>query len=640
MLEAPVLTELRQACALILKETSPSDTELDTIINQPDPLATYERDIAKVRAQAAATHHSSFPSIKPARYQDRRSMRDGVASANKSSSTLPLSTHRLSSSAFKSSTTLPPSDLKSDVLIQASSLPASTRSKQKPMKVKEDVSLASIRDAMNARPKTSAAACVDYRAPSGDSSSSSTRSNTTLDYRVSTGMTSFAQTPAEEKRISSQFPPRTSSRNDSTSQTWTKQELIQKTRERDLATSNPDYSVPTLHHQRPPSRQSVRQYSRSRSRASSIKENIIGGIRDYMQPRPSVEQSNGQSRAESRSSSRPGSRASSVASASRSWLRSAAGGLRRKGSWSSFRSNRIEDDERERGRGRDKGPDLNRSLPPLPGLDQYKPPKVHIAQLMAHPAPSPPRVASSMSTRDDARSPAQHTRGSDGELPHPNDLVRPRPRIPFSDGYNDSNSDHSDRVNRALPASERRRREKEMRHKAQDKARKNDADKGKHNQYNQSLDGNGISRGEGYAKRQERELRRAVRDRVAQGSFSKEEKREKGDDEFSRMARAKSKGSQAYDQSEGNVRDYALTGDTGQEWRRRLEREAARGGTPGSDKQKQHERSRADKERQKREKRWEQVQVSAESEGPKRTLKNRISRFLGGSGGATHALSN
>ena len=629
VLSPNTLIELRRACALILKETSPSETELDTIINQPDPLATYERDLAKVRAQAATTHQSSFPPIKAARYRDKQSMRDGATSANKSSSTLPLNSHRLSSSAFKSTSTLPSSDRRSEPYASNSN-PPSTRPKHKPMQVKEDDALASIRVAMSSRPKTSAAACVDYGGPSGDSSTSSTRSNTTLDHRVSTGMTSFAQTPANEKRISSQFPPRTSSRNDST-QAWMVQDSNQRQRERDLTAPNPDYSVPTLYHPRPTSRQSARQYSRSRSRASSIKENILGGIRDYMQPRPSMEQSRAQSRAESLPSSRPGSRASSVTSASRNWLRSAAGGLRRKGSWNSFRSNRYDDDERERGRGREKGLDLNRSLPPLPGLDQYKAPKVHIAQLMALPPPTPPRLDSGAGVREGSRSPSHHRAVFENDSPRPHDPQWSRPRIPFSDdGQNDS-SEHVGQVSRTLPASEKRQREMEMRRKAQGKLRRDNlyADEQK-----RVTNERGKLSDEEYANRQELELRRAVRDKMTQGALRGEEKREKEEDEFKRMARAKAKGLHGHNRFEGADRENPMDGGSEREWRRRLEKEAARSGTQGPDKRKQHEHSYAGKEREGREKRWEQMRVPIESEGPKRTLKNRLSRFLGGSGAA------
>ena len=80
----------------------------------------------------------------------------------------------------------------------------------------------------------------------------------------------------------------------------------------------------------------------------------------------------------SRDSSRPGTRDSSseqTATGRSSWLRS----FRHRGSFSSFRSARPEE---EPSRGREQGPDLNRSLPPLPGLDSYVEPKIHISQLM------------------------------------------------------------------------------------------------------------------------------------------------------------------------------------------------------------------------------------------------------------------
>ena len=623
VLPAHTLVELRRACALILKDTSPSDAELNTIVNQPDPLATYERDIAKVRAQAAATQPTSFLPIKTARYQDRRSARDGTASTNRSSSTLPLSFHRLSSSASKAPNALSSSELRPEAHAPINSN-ATTRLKHKPIQVKEEAALASIHIAISSRPKTSAAARIDFKAPSADSSASSARSNTTLGRRISTGMTSFAQTPAEEKRVSSQLPPRTSSHNGSM-HTRTTQDPNQKMRERDLAAPNPDYSIPTLHHPRSSSRQSAGQSSRPRSRASSIKDNILGGIRDYMQPRSSMERPRGQSRAESCSSSRPESRASSVALVSHGWLRSAAGGVRRKGSWNSFRSNRFDEEESERGRTRGKGPDLNRRLPPLPGLDQYKAPKLHIAQLMACP---PLEHDSSM--RDDLPSPPHHVTSLGNNSPIPHNQVQPHPRIPFSDDQQgDNNPGHIDQLNRTLPATENSQRDLELRRQTH----KNNAVA---SEQNSSPDKHGGSMAEDYAMRRDLELRRPVRENMTQGASSGEERYEKEEDEFKRMARAKAKGLHAHNRYEATARDYALDEGKEREWKRRLEREAARSGTQGAHKRRQQERLHADKERERREKRWEQVKIKApaESEGPKKTLKNRFSRFLGGSGGA------
>ena len=430
------------ACALIVKETGPTGAELDAILNQPDPLATYTKDVTKLRQKAASTQKSSFPAVKGARERDRTS-KSNLASASQSTTTLPLS-RPLSNvyvSHHKSTSALPQTKPNPEPGGSVSNKSGNERNVRNSAQGRDADTLARIRAQMEARPKTSAAACIDYqpRPDTADSSGSTTRSNTTFERHISTGVTSYAQTPADDKRGSYQFPKRSSSRQATANPLIDKASLHEKD---EYSSPNPDYIVPTLYRPKGTSNATSRDASRTRSRASSIKESIIGGIRDYIQPRPSLEAlsrslSRQQSRPESRSSSRPASRGSSMSQSSRSWIRNAATGLRRKGSFNSWRSNRPEDDDR--GRGRNRGPDLNRSLPPLPGLDQYKEPKLHIAHLLAHSSPPQTPNIPSASNISLPRSPFSPGKSSTSlatsGIINPQNSARQFPRIPFADSY-------------------------------------------------------------------------------------------------------------------------------------------------------------------------------------------------------------
>ena len=238
--------------------------------------------------------------------------------------------------------------------------------------------LEQIRATLDSRPKTSAAACIDYAGPSAQSSNSTSRSNTTYDEfgRPSTGRTSVAMTPGDDKRasfnpgrLSQQTLPEdeSSSIADATARAWMAQELARRRAE---------YKR-TGQAARPGSRASAHP-NRPVSRAGSIAESVFEGVMDYIKPKASMDSLRSDyalSRSQSRSSSIKSSR-------SNRWSR--VKGIRRKNSWSSFRSAKPEP-EPPTSVAPDGGVNLNRALPALPGLDQYKEKKAkpaHIAQLM------------------------------------------------------------------------------------------------------------------------------------------------------------------------------------------------------------------------------------------------------------------
>lgn len=422
------------------------------------------------------------------------------------------------------------------------------------------------------------------------------------------------------------------------------EEAARRARDRDLSTPNPDYAIPTLHHAH--SRQSMRDQSRqsrqqsrpcSRSHAGSIKDNIIDGIRDYIQPRPSVDhvsrsQSRRSSQAGSRSSSRPSSRGSM--SSSKGWLRNAANELRRKGSWSSFRSNR-EENPGKRGRAPDKGPDLNRSLPPLPGLDQYKEPKKHIGQLLAQPKAQPQAVSSKIQQSNSQVPPesmhcdlASSTIDAD-QQPTP----RPRPRIPFSDEYPKSVPYEAVHPrSEVLPPTEQRLREVEARRPVEGKQRRSHASNTVREQpQREKREG---TRDEDFERRREQEIRRAVREKMMQGVLNKDEKHVQTD-KLNSMLRENDRNinvTRVVEPSQTvGIRD--LTWEKEQQRRRK---------SSGGKKSLAREMKRVEGEPQKHvSQAWartrggarESIWMQGEKQGDavlKRTLKHRISRLWGG----------
>ncbi len=211
-----------------------------------------------------------------------------------------------------------------------------------------------VRSNSDRRPKTSNAACVDR---SEDTSSSTTRTNTTYDHGRSTGLTSAALTPGDsgnDKRFSQGISEQilrdgpAASLADATAKAWMAQELSKR--------RNEPASAP------PPSR--ARDPERPQSRAGSIKE----GIKQYIRPRASQDSMRSVSRSDSGKNGG-------------TWWR--GGSLRRQGSNKSLRDG--QDEEHGRPLSFVRGTDLNRALPALPSLDKWqekKSPPMHIAHLM------------------------------------------------------------------------------------------------------------------------------------------------------------------------------------------------------------------------------------------------------------------
>lgn len=257
---------------------------------------------------------------------------------------------------------------------------------------RESAQLCKLRAAVDTRPKTSAAACIDYTGPSVDTSKSTSRSTTTYDgfaRRTSTGLSSLALTPVDDTRVSPTHvrvseqilrDGPSASLADASAKAWMAQEL---SRRRDECKTGRE-ARPTV--RSPIQRSSIqrkpaepeRPPSRTGTLAGSIAESFREGIKEYIRPRASSD--NLRATQSDNKNSRPSSRDGNEGTGN--WWR---GTLKRKGSWSSFRSSKGAQEEDAAPSGHDGGPNLNRALPALPGLDQYKEKKatpMHISQLM------------------------------------------------------------------------------------------------------------------------------------------------------------------------------------------------------------------------------------------------------------------
>ena len=370
-MERPTFTreieaELHQACAIIVRETNPSVDEDEDLPDHQETLRRYEEykaHKAAEQARAAKKDHHSFsrrrdeprhPAPKVAPYVPTHAARDNMA--------------RLPSFTFEP---LEPTHTKHS---------ATHRSKGK----EAEDPLAHVRATLDTRPKTSAAACIDYSGPSVDTSASTSRTTTTYNDRgrpISTGLTSLALTPGDDKRasyttkrVSEQVlqDGTSASLADATAKAWMAQELARRRAEYEKS-GNAGRPGSTRSVQPRQSEAADLPLSRAGSIAGSVRDGIVG----YIRPRASMDSVRSTKEG---ALSRTPSRSSSVKSGSKfSWRPK---DLRRKGSWSSFRSAKPGPEEETTAA--DRGPNLNRALPALPGLDSYKEKKqpTHVALLM------------------------------------------------------------------------------------------------------------------------------------------------------------------------------------------------------------------------------------------------------------------
>lgn len=367
-------------------EVGPSGAEYEDILDQQDPLEKYnnERNANKdYRSHNYNPQPSSSktrkPERKPAPYVHipTNAARDFKASTNARS-------HSYSTANDASFEPLEPTHTK-------------VSGHSRTGNAVHDDPLVQIKTSLDSRPKTSAAACIDYKGPSAGTSSSTSRTATTYDpVRHSTGITSQAITPANEKRISQQRVSEQVLKDgaaaalaDATAKAWMAQELE---RRRVTEAGQPGYRPSRGASLRKASNAGSVEQESPQSRAGSIRS----GIKDYIRPRASSDSIRS---FRTDNGSRPASRNGD--GGQYSWWRGATMGLRRKGSWSSFRSSRTNDAEGDAAgekAAKGKAVNLNRSLPALPGLDQYvekKEPKLHIAQLMTR---RPPPIQTQHST--------------------------------------------------------------------------------------------------------------------------------------------------------------------------------------------------------------------------------------------------
>ena len=405
--------DLRQACAILVNETNPPDPD-----DEPDHRETLRRFEAERKAKHVAQARAA--EVKPPKTEPRElksaKAKNEVALKDQSkrhSSTRPTQEPLPKPAVYQPTQTTHQSATRhTTAVLNATTgnkrpsephpvtatvgeplepthtkvLSAKAQGKQKEVAPPDDSMIYEIRQSIQTRPKTSAAATVDYVGEHSDSSRSTSRSTSHFpSYRpTSTGLTSLAITPGEEKQRSHVRRPSDESYQEELArreaEDWMREKLAQRQAEQQYTASGPA---------RPASRSSrlSRMTGRSEvgdrpvSRAGSFAGSIADSISNYIRPR-----GNSLS-ADSMRSGRTS--AMSDASRSSSMSRDSSTGrqgffrrnsLRRKGSWASFRSARP--DQEEKNTKKNGEPNLNRPLPALPGLDSYKESKPHIGQLM------------------------------------------------------------------------------------------------------------------------------------------------------------------------------------------------------------------------------------------------------------------
>ena len=262
-----------------------------------------------------------------------------------------------------------------------------------------DEALLAIRSKMSSRPKTSAAACIDYAGENTDPSSRPSNRTTYTTY--STPATSIGFPTSGGKKSFTQDEPAmptldlysllsqgdSPSRDNAQVRAW----MEEQSEHRHLHGPNShDYPTNSVREFYPMSRPEEAERTRSRGKRSSIRTNI----QEYFRPGSSASNAPNRNSIASNIKNyvRPGSSAGSVRSvATNTSIRSKTqdhwSSIKRKLSNSSRisqRNNRRDPEDADRDRhGHHEGEvDLNRPLPPLPGLDSYKERPTHIALLM------------------------------------------------------------------------------------------------------------------------------------------------------------------------------------------------------------------------------------------------------------------
>lgn len=368
-------TELQQSCATIVQELQPVDHHVYEAIAATNKIPGKWSD--DNQAYKSATQN---PKPKP---KHHRRTDSAPTRAPKSYTHVPTN----AATSFKATaTTRKPSHAIELLDPTTFPTPPSNRSKPRALPDPSRDPLAHLRADIASRPKTSAAACIDYKTPSATTSNSNSRSNTTYDAagHSGTGLTSLALTPRSH-RLSSQSPSSSASAS-ATAKAWMAQELARRRSEAEKAIQQrANHSSAAA---RPSARASLsdpgppRDDDRvPRSRTGSISQ----GIKDYIRPRAGSIDS---VRTTHSSTPLPNGQTSN---GNNKWWSGA--NLKRKGSWSSFRSSSLADKDASEeclgGYGGVGGtPDLNRALPALPALDTWMEEReklrrpVHISQMM------------------------------------------------------------------------------------------------------------------------------------------------------------------------------------------------------------------------------------------------------------------
>lgn len=385
-LSSRVESQLRRACAIVVEETNPASHGSDDLFDHNEPLRRYIEQ-CNARNDAIQTR---IAKPEPQLASSSRRLRE--SESRRASKPLPY-THvpRNAASSFEAtaghqnqSAARDGDDAMVNPLDFARTKP-SGKTRDHPPRPDQQCALG--RAALDARPQTSAGPCIDSTGPSAGTSSSVSRSTTTHDGSgrpTSTGLTSMTSpgsikksSPASQ-RVSEQIRHNgpAASLADATAKAWMAQELSRRR----------GSESHTGRHGRPSTRASeparYADSDRPMTRTGSIAESVKLGLRDYIRPRASSD-SMRSTRSESHLSKANGRDGKDHRGSGNNWWRGSS--VQNKRSWASFGTTKADRHHDACPADQDREPNLNRALPALPGLDQYKEKKAgptHVAQLM------------------------------------------------------------------------------------------------------------------------------------------------------------------------------------------------------------------------------------------------------------------
>lgn len=378
-LPSKIISQLRQSCAVIVQETCPQGLEDLPDYNETLRRLNEEHDRQRKLAAARSSNIQIKPEIQ--RVSSGRPRVEIVPDSHKSSARYTPQNAAANVELIFGGRKPVPAPKSHEI---SPELPEAVKQEKKPNTHHAFVEhITKIRAAEHAAHSTNPDRMTTaFGGPSADSSAATSRSTTTyggVAQTISTGLSSLATTPADPHRSSTRYSeqsiPNGSPKDlhDTSGKARTSQEISSRRAgfaEVAKAKAASRFSFKQRAPERPP------------SRAGAIAGSIADGVKDYIRPR----RSNDILRPKVPATSLPRRGSCDTLSSRKndySWWRTSS--LMRNDSDGTSPVAPLQQVEGAGSSGPDGGLDLNRALPPLPSLSQYREKKIgpkHIAQLM------------------------------------------------------------------------------------------------------------------------------------------------------------------------------------------------------------------------------------------------------------------